>query len=371
VRVEPAFFVIIAILGYNPYRPTVTGILWWVGIAFVSILVHELGHAVAFRLFGLRPSITLHGMGGLTSGSGELSPVRHIVVSLAGPLSALILLGIPAYVLSQSGQITSIDGRDAVSAAVWINVGWSLLNLMPVLPLDGGQVFAACVEMVNKGKQTRVPEMVSIAVAAALALLAVSAGVYFGAMLAVMFIGINVSTLSRAKRIDLGTDLQEAHRLLLAHRAADAERVTRAVLAKRPSGDVLQWASELLAWSRLWQGDLAGAEQAAVRYEHAGKASASFRAAQALASGRTNEGVTLLAWALVNEPAGPAKSLAAVAAAGSGQSLAVAHELRLMGPQGAPALQLFGQLLGYAGYHADADAVRQSPAGPIASPDWN
>jgi hypothetical protein len=42
-----------------------------------------------------------------------------------------------------------------------------------------------------------------------------------------------------------------------------------------------------------------------------------------------------------------------------------------MGPQGAPALQLFGQLLGYAGYHADADAVRQSPAGPIASPDWN
>lgn len=371
VRVEPAFFVIIAILGYNPYRPSVMGILWWVGIAFVSILVHELGHAVAFRLFGLRPSITLHGMGGLTSGSGELSPIRHIIVSLAGPLSALVLLGIPSYLLAQSGQITSIEGRDAVTAAVWINIGWSLLNLLPVLPLDGGQVFAACVEWVNKGKQTRVPEMVSIAVAGVLALLALSAGIYFGAMLAVMFVGINVSTLSRSKRIDLGTELQEAHRLLLAHRAVDAERVSRAVLAKRPSGDVLQWASELLAWSRLWQGDLAGAEQAAVRYEHAGKASASFRAAQALASGRTDEGVTLLAWALVNEPAGPAKSLAAVAAAGSGQSLAVAHELRMMGPPAAPALQLFGQLLGYAGYHADADAVRQSPAGPIASPDWN
>ncbi len=74
VRVEPAFFIIIAILGYNPYRPSVPGVLWWVAIAFVSILVHELGHAVAFRLYGVRPSITLHGMGGLTSGSGELSP---------------------------------------------------------------------------------------------------------------------------------------------------------------------------------------------------------------------------------------------------------------------------------------------------------
>ena len=152
VRVEPAFFIIIAILGYNPYRPSVPGVLWWVGIAFVSILVHELGHAVAFRLYGVRPSITLHGMGGLTSGSGELSPMHHIVVSLAGPLSALVLLGIPSWLLAQSGTITSIEGRDAVTAAVWINIGWSLLNLLPILPLDGGQVFAAGVEMATKGK---------------------------------------------------------------------------------------------------------------------------------------------------------------------------------------------------------------------------
>jgi Zn-dependent protease len=370
VRVEPAFFIIIAILGYNPYRPSVTGVLWWVAIAFVSILVHELGHAVAFRLYGLRPSITLHGMGGLTSGSGELSPVRHIVVSLAGPLSALVLLGIPSWFLAQSGAITSIEGRDAVTAAVWINIGWSLLNLLPILPLDGGQVFAASVDLATKGKQTKLPEMVSIGVAAVLALFALYAGVIFGALIAVMFIGINVSTLSRAKRIDLGTELQEAHRLLLAHRPAEAERMATGVLAKRPSGDVLRWASEVLAWSRLWQGDLAGADHAVQRYQHAGQPSSSFRAAQALAAGRTNEGVTLLAWAMANEPAGPAKSLAAVAAAGSGQSMAVAHELRLLGAPGAEALRLFSQLLGYAGYHTDAEAVGRMLGQP-QSPDWN
>jgi stage IV sporulation protein FB len=208
VRVEPAFFIIIAILGYNPYRPSVPGVLWWVAIAFVSILVHELGHAIAFRLYGVRPSITLHGMGGLTSGSGELTPMHHIVVSLAGPLSALVLLGIPSWVLAQSGTITSIEGRDAVMAAVWINIGWSLLNLLPILPLDGGQVFAAGVEMATKGRSTKVPEYVSIGVAAVLAVFALYYGVFFGALIAVMFIGINVSTLSRAKRVDLGTELQ-------------------------------------------------------------------------------------------------------------------------------------------------------------------
>jgi Zn-dependent protease len=359
VRVEPAFFIIIAILGYNPYRPSVVGVLWWVAIAFVSILVHELGHAIAFRLYGLRPSITLHGLGGLTSGSGELSAARHIVVSLAGPLAALVLLGVPSYLLAESGLITSVEGRDVVTAAVWINVGWSLLNLLPILPLDGGQVFAASVEIATKGRRTKVPEIVSIVVAAVLAVVAVSTGLVFGALIAVMFIGINVSTLARAKRDDATVDLQEAHRLLLAHRPADAEREVSSVLARRPSGDVLRWASELLGWSRLWQGDLAGAEQAVTRYGHAGQPSASFRAAQALAAGRTDEGVTLLAWSMANEPAGPAKSLGAVAAAGSGHAANVADELGLLGAPGMAALGIFVQLLDYAGYRADADAVRR------------
>jgi hypothetical protein len=129
------------------------------------------------------------------------------------------------------------------------------------------------------------------------------------------------------------------------------------VLTRRPAGDVLRWASELLGWSLLWQGDLSGAEQAVQRYEHAGKPSASFRGAQALAAGRTHEGVTTLAWALANEPPGPSKSLGAVAAAGSGQALAVAQELQPLGRSGADANHLFGQLLDYSGYHTEAAAV--------------
>jgi Zn-dependent protease len=357
VRVEPAFLVIIAILGYNPYRPSAAGVIVWIVIAFISILVHELGHAIAFRLYGLRSSITLHGMGGLTSGSGQLSPGRHIIVSLAGPLSALILLGIPSFWLAQSSLVTSIEGQDAVDAAVWINIGWSLLNLLPILPLDGGQVFGSAVEIFTGDRRSRLPEIVSIGVAAVLAVVALRYGLLFGALLAVMFAGINISTLSRRKAATLGAELQEAHRLLLSHRAPDAEAVVRRVLDKGASGDTLRWASELLGWSRLWQGDLPGAEAAVARYAHAGPPSASFRGAQALAAGRTSEGVTMLAWAMANEPAGPAKSLAAVAAAGSGQAEAVARELVLLGGPGVDALRVFAQLLDYAGYTAEGSAV--------------
>ncbi len=258
VRVEPAFFIIIALLGINPVDPEPIYIASWVAIAFVSILLHELGHAIAFRAYGVSPSITLHGFGGLTSGSGDLTPARHIVVSLAGPLSALFLLGLPAYLLEQSGTLTSVEAETIVAQAVWINIGWSLLNLVPILPLDGGQVFVSLAEMVNKERGRYAAEVVSVAIAAVLGVWAFQQGFIFGALLAAMFAGINVTSLSRAKTDRLGSQLHDAHRLLLAHRAADAEAEVTEVLAARPSGAVLQWSSELLGWTRLWQGDLAG-----------------------------------------------------------------------------------------------------------------
>lgn len=357
VRVEPAFFVIIALLGASSFVVSPWLVVSWVVIAFVSILVHELGHAVAFRAFGIRPAITLHGFGGLTSGTGDLTPGRHIVVSLAGPLSALILLGIPSLWLAASGVLSTDELHIAAVQAVWINVGWSIVNLLPILPLDGGHVFASTVDIFTKGKGERVAQITSVIVAVGVAILALRTGFVFGAFMAVMFAGINVTALSRAKAEALGDRLHHAHRLLLAHRSQEAAAVATEVLASRPSGDTLRWASELLAWARLWQGDAAGAADAVARFAHAGQPSASYRGAEALAGGRVDEGVATIAWALVNEPAGPAKSLGAVAAAGAGQTDAVARELLVMGSAGVESARLFGQLLDYAGYRDDAARV--------------
>ena len=53
------------VLGARLQRPDLIAI--WVAIVFISVLVHELGHALVGRMFGLDPQIELHGMGGTTS----------------------------------------------------------------------------------------------------------------------------------------------------------------------------------------------------------------------------------------------------------------------------------------------------------------
>jgi stage IV sporulation protein FB len=358
VRVEASFFVIIVLLGINPYEVRPVLIVSWVVIAFVSILLHEVGHAVAFRIFGVHPNITLYGMGGMTSGSGRLSPTESIAVSLAGPLSVLALIGLPALWLQSQGVVGSADGEAILGQVIWINVWWSILNLLPMLPLDGGNVTRSVLDLLTRGRGRRPAEIVSIVVAAGAGLLAYASGLYFGMILAVMFVGINVSSLSQVKQQELGDELNFGQRALIEHRPADAQRVAEAVLAKRPSGPMLRTSSELLGWARLWQGDLPGADAAIQRFAHAGPPSGSFRAAQALAAGRTAEGVATMVWAFANEPPGPSQVLGAIAIAGTGQTQVFASELlRLDADGGVPAAVLLRGLLDYAGYNREAAEV--------------
>ena len=358
MRVEPVFFVVIVVLGLNPRDVQPVLIASWVVIAFLSILLHEFGHAVAFRIFGIHPSITLYGMGGLTHGEGRLTPMESIAVSLAGPLSALFLLGLPALWLEANGSISGVDGRTILAQVIWINVGWSVLNLLPILPLDGGNVLLSTLELMTKGRGRRIAEVVSIVVAAVVALVAFRAGFVFGAVMAVVFAGINITSLSKVKQQQLGDELSYGHRALIEHRPADAQQAAEAVLAKRPSGPLLRWASELLGWSRLWQGDQPGAQAAVDRYAHAGAPSGSFRAAQALAAGHGAEGVAIMTWAFANEPPGPSQVLGSIAVAGTGQTQTFARELlALDGDQGVRAAVLFRGLLDYAGYDREATEV--------------
>jgi len=358
VRVDPSFFLIIVLLGLNPNDVQPVLILSWVAIAFASVLFHELGHAVAFRLFGVQPSVMLYGMGGLTSCEGRLTPVESITVSLAGPLSVLLLIGVPALWLQSQGVVTTSVGRTILEQVIWINVWWSVLNLLPILPLDGGNVTRSVLDLATKGRGRRPAEVVSVIVAVGIGLLAYSYGLVFGMILAGLFAAMNISSLSKVKQDELGDELQFGQRALIEHRPADAQLVAERVLAKRPSGPTLRWASELLGWSRLWQGDRPGAEGAVQRYAHAGPPSGSFRAAQALAEGRIVEGVAVMTWAFANEPPGPSQVLGAIAIAGTGQSEAFTGELlRLDGGAGVQAAVLFHGLLDYAGYAQEATEV--------------
>jgi Zn-dependent protease len=168
VRVHPFFWLVMAIFGWpgQAGKWTVALLASWIGAAFVSILIHELGHVVMGRVFGSNGYIVLYGFGGLAVGSNALSRrYQRIFVSFAGPLAQLLLLAVVLLLLwfvvfpSYVRQLFSFD-RDpfmqfrlfllmtnlhpVMQEIFWylilINLFWPLLNLLPVWPLDGGQM---------------------------------------------------------------------------------------------------------------------------------------------------------------------------------------------------------------------------------------
>ena len=175
VRVHPAFFILPILLGRGLIPSDVnTGVGWLILIFvfFVSILVHELGHALAFRYYGIHSRIVLHWMGGVAipESSGNvwapraarsLTPNQQIVVSLAGPIAGLLLaIAMMGMVLAVGGKVIiapgmlpipipilegTILGQSAVVEMIFfsgiiLNVVLNVFNLIPIYPLDGGHI---------------------------------------------------------------------------------------------------------------------------------------------------------------------------------------------------------------------------------------
>ena len=390
VRIEPVFFVIIGVFGLSFPPPF---IVTWIVIATVSVLVHEMGHALAFKSFGIQPSVVLYGMGGLTSGSGRLTPARSIVVSLAGPLSTLILFGLPALWVSRTNSSLSADAELVLSQVIFINVGWAVLNLLPILPLDGGNVCASVLDVFTGGRGRKPAAVISIVLAGVVALWGFfTPGMLFVGFLGVMFAGMNVAALTRDQKAGLDEDLAEAHRALVAQQPHLAERHARDVLAHRPSPATAAWARELLGWSRLWQGDLAGAQQA-VQVPPASAPlpgtpapagpSQAFQAAVAMAAGHRDQGLAVLTWSLANEQPGPSQLLGVMAVARLGLTEALVRELLALGSEaGLRTGRVVVQLLDYAGFRAESlqaahlvsaavpPPAAPGPAGPSPAASW-
>ncbi len=119
------------------------GTLLWAIVVTVSILVHELGHALVARHYRLRPSILLHGLGGLCYHDRAARNRDDALIIAAGP-GAGLLLGALTWTLVWLGPpiLTGSEWFYSVaSMSLYVNIGWSLVNLLPIWPLDGGQLY--------------------------------------------------------------------------------------------------------------------------------------------------------------------------------------------------------------------------------------
>ncbi len=126
--------------------------LTWCVVLFVSVLVHELGHAVVARRLGHRAEIRLHGMGGTThyDGGPPATWRSEVAIALAGPGFGLLLGGV-VWIASR-GRTLPAPVHLFVVDMLWANLAWSLWNLAPILPYDGGLAFQAVVERIAPGR---------------------------------------------------------------------------------------------------------------------------------------------------------------------------------------------------------------------------
>ena len=170
IRVHPLFWVMALIFGAS--AGSFIGIVTWVAVVFVSIVAHEMGHALTMRYYGISPEVVLYLGGGLAFPSSEqynnrwsrgwYSLRQRILISLAGPcagflLAALVILvvvllggtivyaplfgvipSVMAYLPHESDFIYNV-----IASLLWVNIFWGAINLTPVQPLDGGNIARA------------------------------------------------------------------------------------------------------------------------------------------------------------------------------------------------------------------------------------
>ena len=168
VSIHPTLWLTLAILGRAYCVTSMVGlmcVLLFILAAFVVLLAHEMGHAlVGRRLGGGEPCVYLAWLGGdCTNETARLTRMQGVAMTAAGPLSSLLggvlgYLGLCLYVgdftigtllasYSALGIMPAVElpGCSPLVICLFfylieVSCWWTLLNLLPIFPLDGGQI---------------------------------------------------------------------------------------------------------------------------------------------------------------------------------------------------------------------------------------
>ncbi|MDB5389106.1 MAG: peptidase, partial [Planctomycetaceae bacterium] len=151
VRVHPFFWVLSIFFSYrfsDDLPPHTNLMLTAIGVAcvFVSILIHELGHAFLIRYEGFVPEIVLHAFGGYAQYQPyrAIHPRMKMLISFAGPAAGFLFYALICAAEELFLQYGPANPHFLIRYAFYelkfINLWWGLINLLPIYPLDGGQI---------------------------------------------------------------------------------------------------------------------------------------------------------------------------------------------------------------------------------------
>ena len=181
-EVAPYFWIVSALLsGDAAHGPNaVLLVAVWVACVFVSIVVHEMGHALVARRYGAAPVVRMYALGGVTQPGRGFTRGQNLLVVIGGPAAGLglylvvrgvtqfllasapgardfLLTGVPTELVDGYNALflirnysslpllpqaapAGIAAGSALSDLLFINWYWTMFNLLPILPLDGGLI---------------------------------------------------------------------------------------------------------------------------------------------------------------------------------------------------------------------------------------
>ena len=159
LRIHFSFFLLLLYLWTIDPQTTMNGGargLAMVGLLFISVVLHELGHLwISVRSGTKVRAVVLFPIGGLTVNdpgtafmqrNTPANVARDVRIALAGPLASLIVAGVSAAIIANTLPQAHVLQHPYVSVTnlprtfVWMNAFLAVINLLPAYPLDGGRI---------------------------------------------------------------------------------------------------------------------------------------------------------------------------------------------------------------------------------------
>ncbi|MCA9523242.1 MAG: site-2 protease family protein [Myxococcales bacterium] len=184
VHIHATFLLIVAWVAWMSFNAggtlaaAASGILFLFA-TFGFVLMHEYGHALAARRYGIGTrDITLYPIGGVASLEDmPRNPKHELVVALAGPAVNLVMAALLFIVLNATGMLVgpaalATGAGSFLAKLFWINLGLFLFNMLPAFPMDGGRVLRSILAMRTSSlRATEIAATVGRTIAASLMVL--------------------------------------------------------------------------------------------------------------------------------------------------------------------------------------------------------
>lgn len=267
ITIHPTFWLFAGLIGYINSQ-SFLGTLIWVGIIFVSVLFHEFGHALTSLLFGQSPRIELVALGGLTYHNGQKLPFwKQFLIVFNGPLFGFILVIIATLLL----QVPILAQGVPALILSWtrlVNLFWTIINLLPVMPLDGGQLLRVVLEKIFGLKGFKYTMITSTAIATAISLFFfLTQGFLIGALFFLLAFQSydtyrRTRHLSETDRDDtLRQQLEKVEELMQIGKKDEAYGLCDEIRAKAKKGMIFELATQYLAFLKYEKGESKDAYQ--------------------------------------------------------------------------------------------------------------